>query len=227
MLLWRAARPSPRTVGASWRPIILQRSATTRDIIDKHLSEEERLFSADTRSEEVVTGDAWAAPEVAAREASRGPRQLRDESKRDQHRVKARKKNGLDDAEAFCGSLRAWAAPVLTDHAAGSTRASGKARCASALLAEVKRRGERCVVFTQHARDLGRPRGPARVHRHRMVPDRRVHARGGALGDRPRLQRPEGAGEARDARRRRRLTRFHKSGRRRGQHDGRVPRRSV
>ena len=76
-------------------------------------------------------------------------RQLRDESKRDQHRVKARKKNGLDDAEAFCGSLRAWAAPVLTDHAAGSTRASGKAQVCLALLAEVKRRGERCVVFTQ------------------------------------------------------------------------------
>ena len=120
------------------------------DIIDKHLSEEERLFSADTRSEEVVTGDAWAAPEVVAREASRAAaRQLRDESKRDQHRVKARKKNGLDDAEAFCGSLRAWAAPVLTDHAAGSTRASGKAQVCLALLAEVKRRGERCVVFTQ------------------------------------------------------------------------------
>ena len=119
------------------------------DIIDKHLSEEERLFSADTRSEEVVTGDAWAAPEVVARGVARGREQLRDESKRDQHRVKARKKNGLDDAEAFCGSLRAWAAPVLTDHAAGSTRASGKAQVCLALLAEVKRRGERCVVFPQ------------------------------------------------------------------------------
>ena len=42
------------------------------DIIDKHLSEEERLFSADTRSEEVVTGDAWAAPEVVARGVARG-----------------------------------------------------------------------------------------------------------------------------------------------------------
>ena len=120
------------------------------DIIDKHLSEEERLFCAETRSAEVVSGDAWAAPEVVAREASRAAaRQLRDESKRDQHRVKARKKNGLDDSEAFCGSLRAWAAPVLTDHVGGSSKSSGKAQVCIALLKEVKRRGERCVVFTQ------------------------------------------------------------------------------
>jgi len=120
------------------------------DIIDKHLSEEERLFCAETRSAEVVSGDAWAAPEVVAREASRAAaRQLRDESKRDQHRVKARKKNGLDDSEAFCGSLRAWAAPVLTEHKGGSSKSSGKAQVCIALLKEVKRRGERCVVFTQ------------------------------------------------------------------------------
>lgn len=117
------------------------------DTVLKHLNEEERLFSIE---DEVVT-DAWSAPEVAAKKASKlQAKRLRDESKRDVHRVRSQKKNGLDDDEAFCGSLRAWAAPVFApSYEAASASNSGKARVCLALLTAIKARGERCVVFTQ------------------------------------------------------------------------------
>ena len=119
------------------------------DIIKTRLAEEERLFSGEC-SEEVVPDNAWAAPEVVAREAARAAaRQLNDQSKREQLRVKARMKNGVDDDEAFCGSLRKWAGPVLDDYVVGGSGASCKARVCLALLEKIKSRGERCVVFTQ------------------------------------------------------------------------------
>jgi len=146
------------------------------DIVHRALAEEERLFSNDSRALSVATvltaptatTDAWFAPEVVARKASReAAARERDDARRRRHRCRAHPPSGSGDdasdatAVELCGALHPWAASVLRPvlgagapvgaqgYLPGRTDASGKAAVALALVRGAVARGERALVFTQ------------------------------------------------------------------------------
>mmetsp|Transcript_29081 Transcript_29081/g.86878 ORF Transcript_29081/g.86878 Transcript_29081/m.86878 type:complete len:257 (-) Transcript_29081:624-1394(-) len=117
-----------------------------------------------------AASDAWLAPEIAAREASReATARARDDARRRRRRRRMRAPDSDDDPDAgsdgtadeFCGALRPWAASVLRPtlrakspagtqgYQPGRKDASGKAAVVLALVCGAAALGERVLIFTQ------------------------------------------------------------------------------